>query len=212
MQEIKKIVVIGPESTGKSTICRLLAAHFDTLWCPEYARDYLLQYGTDYTFETLADIAKGQLCLEDKYAEKTMSRTFGFNGEATEKKEPVLVPPDESFWSHSSENLPATPLLFIDTDMHVMKVWSEYVFNKCHPFILDEIALRKYDLYLLCKPDIPWVKDELREYPDEKIRLALYQIYKDILINQNTPWVELTGDYDMRLQTAVAAVNACCIR
>ncbi|MBL7752590.1 MAG: ATP-binding protein, partial [Chitinophagaceae bacterium] len=35
---IKKIVIIGPESTGKSTLCRQLAAHFNTLWCPEYAR------------------------------------------------------------------------------------------------------------------------------------------------------------------------------
>ena len=64
-------------------------------------------------------------------------------------------------------------LLFIDTDMYVMKVWCEYVFGKCHQFILDEIVQRKYDLYLLCKPDITWVKDELREYPDEKIRIEL---------------------------------------
>ncbi len=78
-------------------------------------------------------------------------------------------------------------------------------------FILDEIVTRKYDLYLLCNTDIAWVKDELREYPDEKIRLELYHIYKDILINQNVPWVELKGDYNARLQTAIAAVNLYCL-
>ncbi|MEI9909616.1 MAG: AAA family ATPase [Bacteroidota bacterium] len=55
--------------------------------------------------------------------------------------------------------------LFIDTDMYVMKVWCEFVFGKCHRFVLDEIVKRNFDLYLLCNTDLPWVKDELREYP-----------------------------------------------
>ena len=98
--------------------------------------------------------------------------------------------------------------IIIDTDMYVMKVWSEYVFGNCPSFILDEINKQHYDLYLLCKPDIPWVKDELREYPDEKPRQELFQIYKDILINQQTPWVEISGDFETRNQKAVTAINA----
>ena len=74
--------------------------------------------------------------------------------------------------------------------------------------ILDEINKQQFDLYLLCKPDIPWVKDELREYPDEKPRQELFQIYKDILINQQTPWVEISGSFDERNQKAVAAIDA----
>ncbi|MBC7720476.1 MAG: AAA family ATPase, partial [Pedobacter sp.] len=98
-------------------------------------------------------------------------------------------------------------LLFIDTDMYVIKVWCEYVFGKCHQFILDEIISRKYDLYLLCNIDLPWVKDALREYPDEKPRRELYNIYKDLLINQPTPWVDISGNYEQRLQKAIAAVD-----
>ena len=64
---IKKIVIIGPESTGKSTLCSQLAAHYKTLWCPEFARQYLLDNGTNYSFEDLATIAKGQLELEKSY-------------------------------------------------------------------------------------------------------------------------------------------------
>ncbi|RYZ57066.1 MAG: ATPase, partial [Chitinophagaceae bacterium] len=65
---MKKIVVIGPESTGKSTLCEELAEHYNTVWCPEYARDFLLQHGTDYTYDDLTTIAKGQLALEAEAA------------------------------------------------------------------------------------------------------------------------------------------------
>lgn len=177
-QKLKRIVIIGPESTGKSTLCAQLAAHYQTLWCPEYAREYLLQHGTNYSYADLLAIAKGQLQLEDSYAAQL-------------------------------GQLPAhnRQLLFIDTDMYVMKVWCEYVFGNCHRWILDQITERKYDLYLLCKPDLPWVKDALREYPDATTRLRLYHHYKDLLVQQNTPWVEISGGYETRLQTAIAAVD-----
>ena len=178
---IKKIVVIGPESTGKSTLCGYLANHYNTLWCPEFARAYLLENGTTYTINDLVTIAKGQLAATQKHIEDLEKRI------ATSKT--------------------PTPLI-IDTDMYVMKVWSEYVFGNCPSFILDEINKQEFDLYLLCKPDIPWVKDALREYPDEKPRQELFQIYKDILINQQTPWIEISGDFEDRNQKAVAAIDA----
>ena len=199
MQEIKKIVAIGPESTGKSTICALLAKHFKTTWCPEYAREYLLQHGTDYSFETLETIGKGQLSLEEEYIAEVnkQSSNVKMNSPLTSDLSPLV------------SRVPR--LLFIDTDMYVMKVWCEYVFGKCHQFVLDEIVSHKYDLYLLCNTDLPWVKDELREYPDEKTRLELFNIYKDLLINQNVPWIELKGESDARLETAIEAVNHYCL-
>jgi nicotinamide riboside kinase len=99
-------------------------------------------------------------------------------------------------------------LLFIDTDMYVMKVWCEFVFGNCHRFILDMIIEKKYDLYLLCNTDIPWVADELREYPDLESRRKLYHMYKDIMVNQATPWVDIHGTDDERLHLAVTAVNS----
>ena len=88
-----------------------------------------------------------------------------------------------------------------------MKVWSEYVFNECAFFILDTIVKRKYDHYFLCDIDLPWVKDELREYPDEKPRQELFHIYKDILINQQVPWTLISGDYEQRLARAIEVVD-----
>ena len=177
---MKKIVVIGPESTGKSTLCKQLAQHYNGLWCPEFAREYLLSNGTAYTYDDLLHIAKGQLALEDEYTRLVQGL------------QPGAQNPN---------------LLFIDTDMYVMKVWSEFVFGKCHRFMLDQIVERKYDLYLLCYIDLPWVKDELREYPDPAIRQRLYLIYKDIMANQSVPFTEIKGDYGERLKRAIEAVD-----
>jgi NadR type nicotinamide-nucleotide adenylyltransferase len=172
---IKKVVIIGPESTGKSTLCEQLAAHYKTVWVKEYAREYLLKNGTNYTFENLLDIAKGQLQLEDT-----------------------------AVALHTTHNSP----LIIDTDMYVMKVWCEFVFEKTHHWILNQIVERKYDLYLLCNTDLPWVKDELREYPDLISREKLYHHYKDAMINQHVPWVDINGGYEERLAKAVDAIDA----
>jgi NadR type nicotinamide-nucleotide adenylyltransferase len=169
---MKKVVVIGPESTGKSTLCQQLAAHYGVSWVPEYARQYLLQHGAKYVYDDLLTIAKGQLALEDEYAAAAEG-----------------------------------PVLFVDTDMYVMKVWCEFVYEKCHQWILDQIAKRKYDLYFLCDIDLPWIQDGLREYPDIVSRQKLYRIYKDIMINQPLPWLEISGSEDERLQKAIIATN-----
>ena len=61
---MKKIVIIGPESTGKSTLCTQLAEHYQTVWCPEFAREYLTENGMDYSFDDLLNIARSQMTLE----------------------------------------------------------------------------------------------------------------------------------------------------
>ncbi|AEW02535.1 ATPase [Niastella koreensis] len=170
---MKKVVVIGPESTGKSTLCEQLAKYYKTTWVPEYAREYLTVNGMNYTFEDLLTIAQGQVALEESYIEKAKDAS----------------------------------LLFIDTDQYVMKVWGEFVFGKCHQWTLDQITKRKYDLYLLCNIDLPWAYDVLREYPDPGPRKKLYNIYRNILLNQSVPWVEISGNYDERFQKAINAVN-----
>lgn len=171
---LKKVVIIGPESTGKSVLCQQLADHYQSSWCPEYARQYLLENGKQYSYGDLLTIATGQLGQEDEYARRATGNQ---------------------------------PVLFMDTDMYVMKVWCEFVFNKCHRFILDQIIERRYDLYLLCNTDLPWVSDELREYPDLSNRQKLFCMYKDLMVNQDVPWVEISGSYEQRFPAAVRAVD-----
>ncbi len=174
---VKKIVVIGPESTGKSTLCRQLAAHYKTSWVPEFAREYLEMNGKEYTLATLSEIARGQVSGEDKLYRQLLN-------ESDDVKK-----------------------LFIDTDLYVIKVWSEFVFNSCDNRVLQQIALRKYDLYLLCQTDLPWEQDELREYPDPETRNRLFSYYKDAMVQQNIPWVEIKGNYEARLTQAIRAVE-----
>ena len=195
---LKKIVILGPESTGKSTLCGQLAAHYKTLWCPEFAREYLLKHGMNYTFDDLLTIAKGQLALEDEYESAVRSRKSEVGSQRSEVR---------SLTTHDSQLTTHNSLLFIDTDMYVMKVWCEFVFGNCHRFILDQIIERKYDLYLLCNVDLPWVKDELREYPDLESRHKLYLIYKDLMVNQSVPWVDISGSHEERFQKAITGLN-----
>ena len=183
MRPIQKIVVLGPESTGKSTLCAALAEHYQTIWTPEYARQYLSEYGTKYTYDDLLTIAKGQIKNEEKSIQLLEQNNADNISQATIKK------------------------LIVDTDMYVMKVWCEYVFNNCHHYILEQINQRNYDLYLLCDIDLPWTVDEMREYPDAGPRLELFTLYKELLINQKTPWGIVSGVGAQRTANAIQLIN-----
>jgi NadR type nicotinamide-nucleotide adenylyltransferase len=190
-----RIVITGPESTGKSTLSEQLANAFQTVWCPEFARHFLSSQtekvaasaeapNGNYDYEDLLTIARGQIALENEMAENAIQH-----------------------WSAQTNPLTRQPVLFIDTDMYVMKVWSEFVFRKCHPYILQQIVQRRYDFYLLCNTDLPWVEDELREYPDPAIRNSLLQLYENILINQPVPWSLVSGAASERMASAEKSIQ-----
>lgn len=63
---LHKIVITGPESTGKTTLCHALAEYFKVKWVEEYARQYIDQLNRPYEMQDLIEIAKGQLFLEKK--------------------------------------------------------------------------------------------------------------------------------------------------
>ncbi len=164
---LQKIVVIGPESTGKSTICAALAQHFNTVWVEEYAREYLERQNNEYDYDDLLAIAKGQIRKEEE------------------------------------KSLLAREFLFCDTDLNVLMVWCHHRFHKVHAFILEEIAARKYDAYILCDVDMPWSPDPQREYPDYEMRRYFFNIYKDIVINAGVPFTLVSGNEKERLEQAL---------
>lgn len=61
-----KIAIVGPESSGKTTLCQALAAHFAAPWVPEYAREYLEARNGRYAQADLLNIAAGQCAGEDR--------------------------------------------------------------------------------------------------------------------------------------------------
>jgi NadR type nicotinamide-nucleotide adenylyltransferase len=168
---IKKIVVIGPESTGKSTLSKSLAKTLDTVWVKEFARAYLETLNREYTEEDLLRIAEGQLKEEKRLLEL------------------------------------ANDFLICDTDLHVIKVWSEHKYRRCHRHILEQIAEKRYDLYLLTYIDVPWESDPLREHPGEGQRKYFYEQYKDIVVNAGVDWIEIKGSEEERLTTALKKIG-----
>jgi NadR type nicotinamide-nucleotide adenylyltransferase len=164
-----KIVLTGPESTGKTTLAQQLARHFGTIWVPEFARSYLDDLHRPYEQHDLLEIAKGQVELEESFSKK------------------------------------ANGLLFLDTSLEVIKVWSEVRYGRCHPWILEQCQQRRHDLYLLCQPDVPWAFDPQRENPGD--REFLFEIYRKELTALNAEFVELAGVNRHRFQNAVNTIS-----
>src|SRR5262245_53609140 len=120
---VRKVVVIGPECTGKSELSKYLADFFGTTFVEEYARTYIDGLNRLYEKPDLTKIALGQVQLEDHRAK------------------------------HAKE------ILICDTNLIVVKVWSEFKYGDCDPEILQIVRQRHYDLYLLTYIDIPWEDD-----------------------------------------------------
>ena len=163
---MRKIVITGPESSGKTTLAASLAKHYQVPWVAEYARDYLNQLDQPYQEKDLLTIAQGQISREDRAAQ-------------------------------------ITDLLICDTSLLVIKIWSEYRYDHCHPWILEQLAQRPVDLYLLCIPDIPWEYDPQRENAQD--RDILFKQYQQALTDQ--PYVTIQGNRIQRLQQAINAIN-----
>ena len=87
--------------------------------------------------------------------------------------------------------------LFCDTGMLAIKVWSEYKYGRCHPWILEQLHRSRYELVFLCGIDIPWTPDPQRENPNE--REELYRIFQHELKELNWPYRALWGSPEERI-------------
>jgi nicotinamide riboside kinase len=88
-----------------------------------------------------------------------------------------------------------------DTDILNFKIWSQEKFGRVHPEIERLVSELHYDLRLLCRPDIPWEPDPLRENPSDRDRL--FTLWERELQAINAPYVIIEGDRDRRLRKAV---------
>ncbi len=167
----ERILILGPESTGKSTLAADLAAHFREPWVPEFAREYLEKLNRTYEFEDLSEIAKGQIELEDELAQN------------------------------------ASKFLFVDTDLRVIKVWSEHKFDKVSGWILEEIERRTYSKILITDVDLPWEADPLREHPDLVMRQYFLEKYLDLASKSGFPFQLISGERTNRLDRSVKFIS-----
>ncbi len=71
-----KITLTGPESTGKTTLTKALAKHYNTVYVPEYARNYIATLNRKYTLNDIIHIAQQQAKLEDEWLPKANKILF----------------------------------------------------------------------------------------------------------------------------------------
>jgi nicotinamide riboside kinase len=88
-------------------------------------------------------------------------------------------------------------ILVADTEMLVLKVWSEVRFGRTNSFIEESLKTQDFNHYFLCYPDIPWESDPLREHPEQ--RLELFERYKNELEKMKLPYSILKGNVETRL-------------
>ncbi len=102
--------------------------------------------------------------------------------------------------------LQANRILFCDTELIVTQVWSEIYFaGKCQPWIFWADHARRYDLFLLCAPDIPWVNDGLREYEGQ--REWMFERLRQELESRGLQYEIIQGGFEVRTKAAIEAVE-----
>ena len=88
-------------------------------------------------------------------------------------------------------------LVFCDTDMTVMKVWSEFKYGSCSNKIRSLLEQQEFEHYFLCRPDMEWEDDPLREHPEQ--REELFKIYLNELTERKLPFTVIEGSLEDRL-------------
>lgn len=163
-----KVLITGPESSGKTKLAQFLARQFRSPWVPEFARTYLEALDRPYTEEDLLIILNGQLRLQNQHDNAS--------------------------------------LLFCDTGPEVIHVWSEVKFGSVDPYIMEQVLAVKYDLQLLCYPDLDWEPDPLREAPDPTSRRLLFEKYVHLLHKKGQAYHIIRGRGTEREQSAKSKV------
>lgn len=166
---LKKVAIVGPESTGKSSLTEELAAYYNTEFAPEFARSFLSGLGRPYNQNDLLHIAKKQ----QEYIQKLAQKNNEF--------------------------------AFADTELIVLKIWSEFKYKTVHPWILAELKKQDFDLYLLTAIDLPWAEDPLREHPTQRQRL--FALYEKELNKRSFPYVIVNGQGKERTLNAIRAIE-----
>jgi HTH-type transcriptional repressor of NAD biosynthesis genes len=174
---VKRICVVGAESTGTTTLAQDLAEHYKTVWVPEYGREYCEKLAT-------AGI--------DLWSYRWSSSEFTLIAQAQVKAEQKMA-------------REANRLLIRDTDAFATSIWHERYMGSHSPSI-DGIAASHYpSLYILTDNDIPFVQDGFRD--GEAIRNWMTGRFEEELIKRRLPWMKVSGSRTHRLNSAIQRIE-----
>ena len=186
---MKRIVLTGPESTGKTTLAEQLAKHYSSIHVAEFAREFLNILDRPYEQPDLLSIAKGQIDADRSAQLRLRIKT------------------NAKYSSRFRTKSIAQDILICDTDLRTIRLWSMVKYGSCHDWIEKQLTEATVDLYLLCRPDLEWQPDPLREVQSPEEWKMLYEAYKTDLERDAQPFVEIGGTGRIRFEAAIRAIN-----
>lgn len=142
-----KIVVTGPESSGKTLLAGALALALDAVCAPEFARYYVAHLGRPYVRDDLRLIGRGQKAWESWYAERVPGAG---------RRDLLICDTD---WT-----------VLQVWEQYRFGAGGDFRWQEGYG------VPQQADLYLLCAPDFPWQPDPLREHPEERdVLFGMYE-------------------------------------
>ncbi|GAA1599017.1 AAA family ATPase [Streptomyces globosus] len=188
----RRVVVLGAESTGTTTLSRELAAHYRARGGVWAATGWVAEYGRRYSEEKLAAARAAD-------PEATWEDIEFASGEF-----PVIARRQDGDEERAARA--GSPVLFCDTDSFATGIWHERYTGARSAEVERIGAARKRDLYLLTDhTDVPFEDDGLRDGPH--LRPWMTDRFREELERTGRRHLLVTGDRATRLRTAVRAVD-----
>ena len=168
---------------------------------PEFARGYL-DDKTECTYEDLEIIAQGQLDLIRKALYDDVRKSSHKDAPGFKSK---------SFGNGTDGSVIAAGshkgiVMITDTMLLVVLIWSLHKYGKASSKVHTLYSRNQPDLYILCKPDIPWEYDTLRE--NEYGRHELYERYLEQIKSKGVPYFEAEGLGSERMHNALKWIES----
>jgi NadR type nicotinamide-nucleotide adenylyltransferase len=195
-----RVVVLGAESTGTTTVAGLLAQHYRARGGAWAQTPCVAEYGRDYTVTKWAAAVSAARCAG--------SPEPGLD-EITWTREDFDVVAREQTRRENAAAAAAGPLVVCDTDAFATATWERRYLGAAarglQPWARGELP--PHDLYLLTSHEgVPWHDDGLRE-GDLEVRAQMTGWFAAALTQAGHSWVLLTGTVQERLRLAIRATD-----
>ncbi|MFC9587685.1 AAA family ATPase [Streptomyces yangpuensis] len=188
----RRVVVLGAESTGTTTLSRDLAAHLRARGGVWAATGWVEEYGRRYSEEKLAAARAADPAAT--WADVSF----------TSEEFPVIARRQDEEEERAARR--GSPVLVCDTDSFATGIWHERYMGGRNAEVERIAALTHRDLYLLTEDaDVPFEDDGLRDGPG--LRPWMTRRFREELEATGKRYLSVRGDRRERLATAVAAVD-----
>jgi len=182
-----KIAIVGPESSGKTSLAEALMVHYQGGYISEVSREYLEGIERPYEEHDLLEIARAIQELHAGAEDIVREHEAAISGQDLGRLDRFRRP------------------VFYDTDTLNIRIWSQEKYGRVHPEIERMVQETRYTWRLLCRPDIPWEPDPFRENPHDRDRL--FDVWEREMKALGLPYTIIEGTHEQRMRTATNLVD-----